>query len=80
MENKCVSISFLISFILTHYTHPLYSLLYNGIERYKIVSAKQLEKGKLAAEASGKIPASSTKINIAPPAPGSESSKSRKCC
>ena len=29
---------------------------------------------------SGKVPASGTRINIAPPAPGADKSQSRKCC
>lgn len=67
----------IISFInIPHYIHTHTLSLF--VERYKIVSAKQLER---AAEAyGGKVPASGTKINIAPPAPGSEPSKTRKCC
>lgn len=49
------------------------------LERYKIVSAKQLEKGNLSSDA-GKIPASGTRINIAPPAPGTDKPQSRNCC
>lgn len=47
------------------------------LERYRIVSAKQLEK---VTSEPGKVPASGTRINIAPPAPGTESNKSRNCC
>jgi hypothetical protein len=48
------------------------------LERYKIVSAKQLEKGNLSDN--GKVPASGTRINIAPPAPGADKQQARNCC
>lgn len=55
-----------------------FTLLFCSVlERYRIVSAKQLEKGNISD--AGKVPASGTRINIAPPTPGSEK-PARNCC